>query len=74
MALSKLRALQSLDVSNTNFNRHGLEIVTEDLPLLESLDISNTRVDDISSLKKCRHRLKSLAMYNVKVRNIIKKI
>lgn len=67
VALSKLRALQSLDVSNTDFTKHGLEIVAEDLPLLESLDISNTRVDDISPLRKCRNRLKSLAMYNLKV-------
>ncbi|RZF46386.1 hypothetical protein LSTR_LSTR007919 [Laodelphax striatellus] len=67
VALSKLHALQSLDVSDTEFNRHGLEIVVEDLPLLANLNISLTRVDDISSLRKCRHRLKNLAMYNLKV-------
>uniref|UniRef100_A0A1B6DCA2 Uncharacterized protein n=1 Tax=Clastoptera arizonana TaxID=38151 RepID=A0A1B6DCA2_9HEMI len=67
IALSKLQSLQSLDVSNTDFNRLGLEIVTSDLPLLENLDISNTKVDDISSLIKCRHRLKNLALYNLKI-------
>uniref|UniRef100_A0A1B6MT34 Uncharacterized protein n=1 Tax=Graphocephala atropunctata TaxID=36148 RepID=A0A1B6MT34_9HEMI len=66
VALSKLQALQTLNVSNTDFNRHGLEIVASDLPQLEHLDISNTRVDDITPLKKCRNRLKSLAMYNLK--------
>ncbi|KAK7864900.1 hypothetical protein R5R35_001989 [Gryllus longicercus] len=67
VALSKLRNLQSLNVSCTEFNRHGLEIVAEDLPHLESLDISCTRVDDIRPLRKCRNRLKSLTMYNLKV-------
>lgn len=67
VALSKLRSLQSLNVSGTEFNRHGLEIVAEDLPQLECLDISNTGVDDITPLRKCRDRLKSLTMYNLKV-------
>ncbi|PSN40433.1 Protein zyg-11 B [Blattella germanica] len=62
VALSKLRNLQSLNVSCTEFNRHGLEIVAEDLPQLESLDISCTRVDDISPLRKCKDRLKSLTI------------
>ncbi|KAL1117386.1 hypothetical protein AAG570_004712 [Ranatra chinensis] len=66
IALSKLKSLQSLDVSGTEFNRHALDIVVEDLPRLESLDISSTRVDDISPLRKCKHRLKHLAMYNLK--------
>ncbi|XP_008201802.1 protein zyg-11 homolog B isoform X1 [Nasonia vitripennis] len=67
VALSKLRALQILNVSGTEFNKHGLEIVVEDLPLLESLDISCTRVDDISPLRKCKDRLKALTMYNLKI-------
>ncbi|KAL7289258.1 hypothetical protein TKK_0017195 [Trichogramma kaykai] len=67
VALSKLRALRILNVSGTEFNRHGLEIVVEDLPLLESLDISCTRVDDITPLKKCKHRLRALIMYNLKI-------
>ncbi|XP_046464898.1 protein zyg-11 homolog B isoform X1 [Neodiprion pinetum] len=66
-ALTKLRALQTLNVSGTEFNNHGLEIVVEDLQLLENLDISCTRVDDITPLKKCKDRLKSLKMYNLKV-------
>ncbi|XP_076242174.1 protein zyg-11 homolog B isoform X3 [Calliopsis andreniformis] len=52
VTLSKLRALHTLNVSGTEFNKHGLEIVVEDLPLLESLDISSTKVDDITPLKK----------------------
>ncbi|XP_058805483.1 protein zyg-11 homolog B isoform X1 [Phymastichus coffea] len=67
VALSKLRALQILNVSGTEFNRHGLEIVVEDLPLLQSLDISCTRVDDISPLRKCKDRLKTLIMYNLRI-------
>ncbi|XP_014203818.1 protein zyg-11 homolog B [Copidosoma floridanum] len=66
VALGKLRSLQILNVSGTEFNKHGLEIVVEDLPLLESLDISCTRVDDISPLRKCKDRLKTLYMYNLK--------
>ncbi|XP_014245907.1 protein zyg-11 homolog B-like isoform X2 [Cimex lectularius] len=66
IALSKLKSLHSLDVSGTEFNRHALDIVVEDLPHLESLDISSTRVDDISPLRKCKHRLKHLVMYNLK--------
>lgn len=72
VALSKLRALQTLNVSNTDFNHHGLEIVASDLPQLEHLDISNTRVNDITPLKKCRLRLKTLAMYNLKVSPCVK--
>ncbi|XP_043289937.1 protein zyg-11 homolog B-like isoform X2 [Venturia canescens] len=64
---SRLRALHTLNVSGTEFNRHGLEIVVEDLPELESLDISCTRVDDITPLMKCKDRLKTLAMYNLKI-------
>ncbi|KAM7287260.1 protein zyg-11 homolog B [Ixodes scapularis] len=66
VALSKLRSLTTLNVSNTEFNRHGLDIVATDLPLLEVLDISATRIKDISPLVRCRDRLKSLSMYNLK--------
>lgn len=66
ISLSKLKSLQCLDVSGTEFNRHALDIIVEELPQLESLDISSTRVDDISPLRKCKHRLKHLAMYNLK--------
>ncbi|XP_025074862.1 protein zyg-11 homolog B-like isoform X1 [Pogonomyrmex barbatus] len=65
--LNKLKALHTLNVSGTEFNKHGLDIVVEDLPLLESLDISCTRVDDITPLKKCKDRLKTLNMYNLKI-------
>lgn len=56
-----------MNVSGTEFNKHGLEIVVEDLPLLENLDISCTRVDDITPLRKCKDRLKTLTMYNIKI-------
>lgn len=69
VALSKLHSLHSLNVSYTEFNTHGLRIVCEDLPQLEVLDISNTSVDDITPLRKCKNRLKSLALYNVKISN-----
>lgn len=67
VTLSKLRSLHTLNVSCTEFNTHGLGIVVEDLPLLESLDISCTKVNDITALKKCKNRLKTLNMYNVKI-------
>ena len=47
--------------------RHGLEIIAEDLPCLESLDISSTHISDISPLRKCKDRLKSLCMYNLQL-------
>lgn len=67
VALSKLRNLRTLNVSNTEFNLRGLEIVTEDLPLLENLDISSTMIKDISPLKKCKDKLRYLNMYNLKI-------
>ena len=66
VGLAKLQSLRVLDVSHTDFNHHGLEIVVEDLPVLQCLNISATRVKDISPLKKCRERLRSLSMYNLK--------
>ena len=66
VSLAKLRNLHSLNVSNTEFNKHGLEIIAEDLPALESLDISNTPINDLSPLRKCKERLKSLSMYNLR--------
>jgi len=52
VSLAKLKGLRSLDVSYTEFNKHGLEVVTNDLPNLEALDISATRVDDITPLRR----------------------
>ncbi|KAK3701133.1 hypothetical protein RRG08_029606 [Elysia crispata] len=67
VSLSKLRNLHTLNVSFTEFNRQGLEIIAEDLPCLEVLDISSTEINDISPLKKCKNRLKSLSMYNLQL-------
>lgn len=53
-------------MSYTEFNHHGLEIVVEDLPQLQSLNISATRVRDLTPLRKCKHRLKALSIYNLK--------
>lgn len=66
MGLAKLRNLRKLDISHTDINHHGLDIIVEDLPLLQSLNISATRVRDLTPLKKIKHRLKSLSMYNLK--------
>lgn len=66
ISLTKLQNLQSLNVSHTEFNNHGLEIITTDLPCLEHLDISSTRVTDISAVRKCKDRLKSLSIYNIR--------
>ena len=66
VGLAKLRSLRSLDVSHTDINHNGLEIIIEDLPLLQSLNISATRVKDLAPLRKCKNRIKSLSMYNLK--------
>ncbi len=69
VSLSKLRCLHTLNVSWTEFNKASLEMVVEDLPQLESVDISCTKVSDVSCLRKCRSRLKSLSMYGVRLSN-----
>ncbi len=66
VSLSKLKHLQYLNVSSTDFNKHGLEIITDDLPGLEALDISDTPVNDLTPLRKLRDSLKSLSMYNLR--------
>ena len=65
VSLSKLRNLHTLNVSFTEFDKHGLEIIAEDLPCLEVLDISSTEINDITPLRKCKNRLRSLSMYNL---------
>ena len=67
VALSKLRNLQVLNVSNTEFSKNNLDLVVEDLPLLDTLDISQTKVTDITPLRKCKDRLKSLSLYGLKL-------
>lgn len=69
IALSKLKSLKCLDVSFTEFNSQGLQIIATDLPCLESLNISGTIVSDIWPLKRCKDRLKYLNMYNLKASN-----
>ncbi|GIY01943.1 protein zyg-11 homolog B [Caerostris darwini] len=70
IALSKLKNLKCLDVSFTEFNSQGLTIIAVDLPCLENLNISGTVVSDISPLRYCKERLKSLSMYNLKVSSL----
>lgn len=65
VSLSKLKALRRLNVAWTEFNQAGLEMVADDLPLLEHVDVSCSKVSDVSPLRKCRGRLKSLSMYNL---------
>lgn len=66
VSLSQLKSLQTLNVSYTEFNNNALDIVSQDLTSLENLDISGTPVSDLSPLKKCKDRLKSLTMYNLR--------
>lgn len=66
VGLAKLRNLKHLNVSHTDINHHGLEIIVEDLPNLISMDISATKVRDIQPLRKCKHRLRHLSMYNLR--------
>ncbi len=65
--ISRLKGLTTLNVAGTEFNRTSLEMVVDDLPLLESIDISRTKVSDYTSLRKIRHRLKSLSAFDVKL-------
>lgn len=69
VSLSRLHNLRCLNVSQTEFNSHGLEIVAEDLKMLESLDISESRVTDIGPLLRCSDRLQVLVMHNLKLSN-----
>ncbi|KAK3578394.1 hypothetical protein CHS0354_025488 [Potamilus streckersoni] len=65
--ISCLRRLKCLNVSNTQLNLNGLEIIAEELPCLEILDISDTSIHDISPLRKCKDRLKYLSLYQLKI-------
>lgn len=67
VSLSKLKNLRELNVSYTEFNNHGLQIIAEDLHHLECIDISETRVSEISPLLNCRQRLRTLIMHNLKI-------
>ncbi|KAK6179412.1 hypothetical protein SNE40_011778 [Patella caerulea] len=65
--LTKLRTLRSLNVSDTEFNNEGLEVIARELNCLEHIDISLTKVTDISPLRKCKEKIKVLAMFGVEV-------
>jgi len=69
VSLCALRNLRSLDVSRTDFNDSMLKIIVDDLPLLESIDISSTLVRDVTSLSRCRTRLRRLLMYNIRLQD-----
>ncbi|XP_077982057.1 protein zyg-11 homolog B-like [Glandiceps talaboti] len=64
---SNLQSLMHLNISKTEVDSLMLEILIDRLPLLESLDISHTRVDNIKAVERCKDRLKSLTMADVKV-------
>ena len=53
-------------MAGTEFTKASLEMVVDDLPNLESLDISQTKVSDISCLRKIKYRLKSLSIHGLK--------
>ena len=63
--LARLKRLQCLNVSHTEFNETGLDLLAQSLPCVETLDISGTPITDISNLQKFKGQLKSLTMYNV---------
>lgn len=68
-SLNALCSLQSLNVSHTEFNSHGLKTIAEFMKCLENLDISCTHVHDITPLRKFKDKLKSLSIYNLRVAN-----
>ena len=65
--LLKLKNLQVLNVSNTEFNNASLKQVVEDLAFIDHLDLSGSKVTDITALRKCKTRLRSLSLYGCKL-------
>ncbi|KAL3887228.1 hypothetical protein ACJMK2_027175 [Sinanodonta woodiana] len=65
--IGSLRSLKYLDVSNTELNAFGLNIIAKQLPCLEVLNISCTRISDIKPLRRCRDRLKCLSLYDLNI-------
>ncbi|GAB6022081.1 hypothetical protein CHUAL_006224 [Chamberlinius hualienensis] len=63
--LAKMKCLRSINVSGTDFNQHCLDIITGELPLVESLDISSTKVTDLRPLLRLSKRLVRLNLYNL---------
>ena len=53
-------------LSHTQFSDQNLDMVIEDLPNITMIDISATKVADITPLRKIRHKLKTLIMYNIR--------
>ncbi|KAL3887221.1 hypothetical protein ACJMK2_027168 [Sinanodonta woodiana] len=65
--IGSLRSLKYLDVSNTELNAFGLNIIATKMPCLEVLNISCTRISDIKPLRRCKDRLKCLSMYDLNI-------
>lgn len=65
LKLTNLPNLTSLDVSNTDFTNHGLDIIATDLRNLTSLNISATKVTHLEPLTRCKNRLHKLVLQNV---------
>jgi hypothetical protein len=65
--LAQLRNLRVLDVSYTDFNTQGLELVTKDLKHLVHLNLSSTDIDDVRPLRNvAKGQLTFLSLYNVR--------
>ena len=67
VSLSKLRNLHSLNVSHTEFNETGIDIVSQCLPSLQVLDVSCTPITETEHFSKFKHRLKSLTLHNLHI-------
>lgn len=68
IALARLKNLVALNVSNTEFDTHCLELAARDLPNLLDLDISNTRVDSLECLPRLCPQLRAFRIYHSEIR------
>ena len=67
VSLTKLKNVQSLNVSNTEFNETGLEILAQCLTSLVALDVSSTSISELDTLPQFGDRLRSLTLHNLHV-------
>jgi len=67
VGLSSLKNIRSLNVSCSEFDSHGLDIVCDDLPHIEALDLSQTEVTELTPLLKCKDNLRVLKLFKLKV-------